>query len=1213
MPVFDQEKVDRLKKILKGHPRGITISDLSTTMEMNRNLVAKYLDILLISGQVDMQIIGAAKVYFLTHRVPISSMLEYSTEMLIILDQERNIIHVNKPLLEQVNETREALIGRKIKDLNHPFLKALPVRLTSRDTEQTMEQLSEIEYTINGNKRYYKVKRVQTAFEDGSKGITLIIEDITEDKTHREMLEFNEAQYRGIVEDQTEFITRFLPGGTVVFVNDAYARYLNKKKSELLGGPLIPNIDNDYIGIMNTCIESLDFQIPVKSFECQIHHSPGHNRWNVWTVRALFDDHQKLIEYQAVGKDNTEKREAATRINQYVKDLEFLSRKAQEFVEISADADIFQAIAQGLFEIIPDSLITVNSIDLTSDTLTVSAVLPVRDQEVLVKYLGNNLRGFTFNLGVLAEKQKKGFLRTILAGKIVVVEENLYDIFFRQIPQGTCDKIKEELNLGDNVYTIGLVRHGNIFGSVTFSPKKGNGAINASLIETFVRQASIVLHRRKTDNTLKESEKLYRSVIENIQDVFYRSDTSGTLLMASPSWARLLGYDSLDECIGYNIAEKFYFEPQRRKEFLTAVYRDGSVRDYEVTLKCRDGSPLYVSTTSHLYYNDSGFLLGVEGIFRDISELRAATKRTHDQIEQMNFFSRKLQDFVELAPESDIFLAIGAAVSEITPHAAISVCSFDHGSNTLMVRAIFSDRDHEMLNKILKKEIIGMIIPVNDIKLANMISGKIYTPQKIIFESIEPEIFTRIKNSLNIGEIYSVGLFWHDVRLGTITCALRKGEGITNIHLIEILARAASIALQRKLAEDAQKENEEIFSSVAQFAPFPIAIINPDGTYRYLNKKFIDIFGYDLHDFRTGKEWFSLAYPDPEYRKKAIDTWKADLETHKSGFERPERFIVRCKNGVDKEIVFHPVTLADKKQFVIYEEILQEQKSEDLQKLLSLIIESTSDAMIQENTDGIILSWNRGATNLFGNTKEEALGHNISLIIPQDHEEELNQIRNRVKHGETVFNQKLHLRHKDGAVIDIEATLSPVTNDNGIRTGLFTIARNTLPKNQKEQQKQVEEHDKISGENGVKEGDVNTGIAGLEITAMKNNGIIQPFHLSNALKMARDYIAILDRTGKCVWANDALVGAVHAETCADLEGKSIALYIAPEFRKIALDSLMEVKKSGNKTVQIMMLSSSGRVPVETNLSAITTEEGDLFGYLAIARNIERDKAEKPKR
>jgi predicted transcriptional regulator len=67
MPVFDQKRVEKLKQILKWHPRGITISDLAVKMEMNRNLVAKYLDILLISGQVEMQEIGAAKVYFLSN------------------------------------------------------------------------------------------------------------------------------------------------------------------------------------------------------------------------------------------------------------------------------------------------------------------------------------------------------------------------------------------------------------------------------------------------------------------------------------------------------------------------------------------------------------------------------------------------------------------------------------------------------------------------------------------------------------------------------------------------------------------------------------------------------------------------------------------------------------------------------------------------------------------------------------------------------------------------------------------------------------------------------------------------------------------------------------------------------------------------------------------------------------------------------------------
>ncbi len=68
-------------------------------------------------------------------------------------------------------------------------------------------------------------------------------------------------------------------------------------------------------------------------------------------MRVLFDDEHRPVEYQGIGRDNTEKHEAAARINQYIKDMEFLSRKAQEFVEVPPEIDIFQTIGQGLSEI----------------------------------------------------------------------------------------------------------------------------------------------------------------------------------------------------------------------------------------------------------------------------------------------------------------------------------------------------------------------------------------------------------------------------------------------------------------------------------------------------------------------------------------------------------------------------------------------------------------------------------------------------------------------------------------------------------------------------------------------------------------------------------------------------------------------------------------------------------------------------------------------
>jgi PAS domain-containing protein len=111
--------------------------------------------------------------------------------------------------------------------------------------------------------------------------------------------------------------------------------------------------------------------------------------------------------------------------------------------------------------------------------------------------------------------------------------------------------------------------------------------------------------------------------------------------------------------------------------------------------------------------------------------------------------------------------------------------------------------------------------------------------------------------------------------------------------------------------------------------------------------------------------------------------------------------------------------------------------------------------------------------------------------------------------------------------------------------------------------------------------------------------------------MARDYIAILDKSGKCLWVNDAFVDAVDAKDSADLAGKSLALFIAPEFRKAALNCLSDVRKNGHKLISLMMLSSSGRIPVEANISAIMAKSGDLFGFVAVARNVEREKVDKP--
>ena len=623
MPVFDQDKVNRLKQILKWHPRGITITDLANKIEMNRNLVAKYLDILLVSGQVEVQVMGAAKVYFLSHRVPISSMLEFSSDMLIILDNALTIMQVNEPLLFHISKTKEQLVGRSIRDIDHPFVSGIPIKVHSKGADPAYDQVSEFECTSEGENHYYRIKQLQTAFEDGAYGIILIIEDITSQIIHQKMLELNEARYRGIVEDQTEFITRFLTDGTLVFVNDAYTRYLGKKKEDLLGGQHIPDIENDDIALVHQSILSLDIENPVNTFECRVNHSCG-VRWNLWTVRVLFDDNGQPVEYQGVGRDNTEKREAAARINQYIRDMEFLSRKAQEFVELSPEADIFQTIARGISEIIPDSLITVNTIDAGSGTLTIRAVLPQRDQELIISCLGKDLLGFVFGIKSIPEQDKRKFFSAMQAGKLVHFKEDIYTIFFRQIPKEICDTMKKNLELGDDVYSIGLSRHGILFGNVSFSPRRGNTITNSSIIETFVRQAAVVLHRRQTDDALKASEARYRGIVEDQTEFVTRFLPDGTISYVNDSVCRFF-LKERNELLGLSI---FSLIPDEDHEGLIRDLHFMNSAKPVLTAEHRvfdpSGRIRWTQWTNRALFDEKGIIVEYQGVGRDITEQRDA-------------------------------------------------------------------------------------------------------------------------------------------------------------------------------------------------------------------------------------------------------------------------------------------------------------------------------------------------------------------------------------------------------------------------------------------------------------------------------------------------------------------------------------------------------------------------------------------------------------
>jgi PAS domain S-box-containing protein len=118
------------------------------------------------------------------------------------------------------------------------------------------------------------------------------------------------------------------------------------------------------------------------------------------------------------------------------------------------------------------------------------------------------------------------------------------------------------------------------------------------------------------------------------------------------------------------------------------------------------------------------------------------------------------------------------------------------------------------------------------------------------------------------------------------------------------------------------------------------------------------------------------------------------------------------------------------------------------------IIESSDDAILSKDLDGLILSWNQGAERLFGFTSEEAVGRPVTIIIPVDRMDEEPTILEKIHRGERIEHFETVRQRKDGSFVDISLTISPIRNSRGKIVGASKIARDiTELKKAREQQR----------------------------------------------------------------------------------------------------------------------------------------------------------------
>ncbi|MEH2300904.1 MAG: PAS domain S-box protein [Nostoc sp.] len=122
------------------------------------------------------------------------------------------------------------------------------------------------------------------------------------------------------------------------------------------------------------------------------------------------------------------------------------------------------------------------------------------------------------------------------------------------------------------------------------------------------------------------------------------------------------------------------------------------------------------------------------------------------------------------------------------------------------------------------------------------------------------------------------------------------------------------------------------------------------------------------------------------------------------------------------------------------ENLASKQAEEALFRLVA-IVESCEDAIISKTLDGVIVSWNLSAERMFGYKEKEVLGQHVTILLPADRINEEAQIIQKLRQGERVEHFETVRKHKDGTLIDISLTISPIKNSTGTIIGISKIAR----------------------------------------------------------------------------------------------------------------------------------------------------------------------------
>jgi PAS domain S-box-containing protein len=578
---FNKKQFSSILEALRASPRGMNVTEVAKETGMNRATMAKYLEMLYVSGHADMRLFGTSKVYYISQRMPISAFLNFSSDLIIVLDNDSRVLNANDSFFEFTNTRREDVVHKNISHFAFPLKFDPPIDPYIMQAINGSGTTIESYYRKKDRGYYFNVKLIPLVFDEGEKGVTIIFEDITEKKLAEkalrdsnkelerkvrertlelekanEALRESEERYRMLTEKSYDVVYSVKPDGTITYVSPQLARY-GYDPDEVVGRnffEFIPPSDRDDMirKFRDAVVKGEDTMA-----EFKLRGKDGQDHWAEVTGKTLYDGAGKPLFQVGTVRDISKRK---------------LAEEALRVSEVKFKT-LFEGASTAIF------IIDVGTGNIT-DCNTYAAQLIGRPKEEII-----GMRHFRLHPPDRTEQCHRDTMLHSSDGRVVNYEAEVLHKDGRRIP---------------------------IFINSTLMEIGGRKIMMGSYLD--------ISDLKRAERALHESEEKYRSLVENINDMAWETDENNRCTYASPRCREILGYGP-EEIIGKTQFEFMAPEELTRvvgqvKPFLDA-HQPFELLDYYVVRK--DGRRAFLETSGMPMFDDNGRFRGYRGVNRDIT------------------------------------------------------------------------------------------------------------------------------------------------------------------------------------------------------------------------------------------------------------------------------------------------------------------------------------------------------------------------------------------------------------------------------------------------------------------------------------------------------------------------------------------------------------------------------------------------------------------